>query len=306
MRCPKCRYISFEDGDRCRNCGYDFSFAAPAGTTSELELNDRDASPVAPLDLFLSEAPPQRPSGSEHVTPFDIERLTARATPFDLPLFTRGDPDAPLIKPSAAPRAPLAVRKPTPDASRLRSRYAIARAPQFELAIAAADAPASTGDAAPPSTPEPSNVSPAHNAPAPPARRLLAAIIDVSILGVINAAVLYLTVKLCGLPVTPDGILALPLVPMAGFLLLLDGGYAVSFTAAVGQTIGKMATGLRVVRLREDAVDDGEPEFGFAILRTAAYIASLLPAGLGFVPALVGKDRRALHDRLAETRVVTM
>ena len=25
MRCPKCRYISFDDHDRCRNCGYDFS-----------------------------------------------------------------------------------------------------------------------------------------------------------------------------------------------------------------------------------------------------------------------------------------
>jgi hypothetical protein len=26
--------------------------------------------------------------------------------------------------------------------------------------------------------------------------------------------------------------------------------------------------------------------------------------GLGFVPALVGADRRALHDRLAHTRVI--
>ncbi len=25
MRCPKCRYIGFEDNDQCRNCGYDFS-----------------------------------------------------------------------------------------------------------------------------------------------------------------------------------------------------------------------------------------------------------------------------------------
>ena len=25
MRCPKCQYISFETGERCRNCGYEFS-----------------------------------------------------------------------------------------------------------------------------------------------------------------------------------------------------------------------------------------------------------------------------------------
>ena len=27
MKCPKCQYISFDSGDRCRNCGYDFSLA---------------------------------------------------------------------------------------------------------------------------------------------------------------------------------------------------------------------------------------------------------------------------------------
>ena len=27
MRCPKCQYISFESGDRCRNCGYEFSLS---------------------------------------------------------------------------------------------------------------------------------------------------------------------------------------------------------------------------------------------------------------------------------------
>ena len=27
MRCPKCQYISFDSGDRCRNCGYEFSLA---------------------------------------------------------------------------------------------------------------------------------------------------------------------------------------------------------------------------------------------------------------------------------------
>jgi uncharacterized RDD family membrane protein YckC len=33
-------------------------------------------------------------------------------------------------------------------------------------------------------------------------------------------------------------------------------------------------------------------------------VLSLLPAGLGLLPAFFGHDRRALHDRLTGTRVV--
>ena len=25
MKCPKCAYLGFETGDRCKNCGYDFA-----------------------------------------------------------------------------------------------------------------------------------------------------------------------------------------------------------------------------------------------------------------------------------------
>ena len=39
----------------------------------------------------------------------------------------------------------------------------------------------------------------------------------------------------------------LPAVPMLAFLMLLCGGYFVLFTAAGGQTIGKMAAHIRVV-----------------------------------------------------------
>ena len=30
MKCPKCGYLGFEDMERCRNCGYDFSLTAAA------------------------------------------------------------------------------------------------------------------------------------------------------------------------------------------------------------------------------------------------------------------------------------
>ena len=88
---------------------------------------------------------------------------------------------------------------------------------------------------------------------------------------------------------------------MATFLGLLKVSYFYAFTAVGGQTIGKMAVGTCVV------ADNGAP--GRCGARDAADIA---PAccrfccfGLGFVPALFG-DHRALHDRLAGTRVVRL
>jgi uncharacterized RDD family membrane protein YckC len=65
-----------------------------------------------------------------------------------------------------------------------------------------------------------------------------------------------------------------------------------------------MAVGTRVVPADPAAPASERVSFGQAVVRAAAYLVSLLPAGLGFVPALVGRERRALHDRLADTRVV--
>ena len=97
----------------------------------------------------------------------------------------------------------------------------------------------------------------------------------------------------------------LPAVPLGAFLLLLAGGYIICFTVAGGQTIGKMAPAIRVVpidgtRPRQRARRAGER---CAAGRRLSGIASCT-AGLGFLPALFSHDHRALHDRLADTRVV--
>jgi len=272
MKCPKCSYLSFEAGERCRNCGYDFSMAAP---------------------------PADDPAG-------------------DLPLF---EDDRPLVSVPASPRAPLSVRRTGPrphhgaggqDPARLRSRHA-PPAPQpppsadldLEFDADPADAEPEMLEApAPAAAPAPSagTVADARQ-PAPALRRLAAAAIDLALIGGIDAAVIYFTLQLAGL----DGaeLAALPVVPLGAFLLLLNAGYLVMFTAATGQTIGKMAAGIRVVGTAPADVMHDRVTFGRAVLRTAAYFASLLPAGLGFLPAFIGpRDHRALHDRLAETRVV--
>ena len=82
MKCPKCGYLGFEETDRCRNCGYDFSLSAPA------------AAPELPL---RAQTPVERPPVEE-----------------ELPLFGANFPqvdDEPLITRPSAPRAPLAVRR---------------------------------------------------------------------------------------------------------------------------------------------------------------------------------------------------
>ncbi len=69
--------------------------------------------------------------------------------------------------------------------------------------------------------------------------------------------------------------------------------------AVSGKTFGMAVVGVRVVRA------DGAPAgVGNATLRTLALPLSFLTLGLGFLPIVVGRERRALHDVIAGTAVV--
>ena len=46
MKCPKCDYLGFETGDRCKNCGYDFSLMAESTTPRDADLLLREPDPV--------------------------------------------------------------------------------------------------------------------------------------------------------------------------------------------------------------------------------------------------------------------
>ena len=54
MKCPKCGYLGFEHVDRCRNCGYDFSFTSRPDPL-ELPLKSDDP-PPRPDDLRFLDA----------------------------------------------------------------------------------------------------------------------------------------------------------------------------------------------------------------------------------------------------------
>jgi uncharacterized RDD family membrane protein YckC len=122
-------------------------------------------------------------------------------------------------------------------------------------------------------------------------------LVDLVILAAIDAVVIYFTMQLCYLTVADLGIL--PRGPLLAFLLVQNGGYLVAFTAG-GQTLGKMAAGIRVV----ESETDGSLDLGRAFLRTLMWVVLAVPAGLGFLTALFSRDHRGLHDRFAGTRVV--
>ena len=59
MKCPKCGYLGFEDVERCRNCGYDFSFTSPPDFP-ELSLKSDDPPPR------YTDAVPDHPKLHDH------------------------------------------------------------------------------------------------------------------------------------------------------------------------------------------------------------------------------------------------
>jgi len=328
MKCPKCGYLGFETSERCRNCGYDFSLAVTSGPPADdlplrstagagAPLGDFDLSEVdvdtsgepargLDLDRVIGQGPgAQGAQGARGVPGVQAAPTAAGAkrapsapvapsapgAPRELPLF--GDDDTPLITSPRPVRAPLSVRRTTPEIPRVRPRAAQpSLTPDGELAFHL-DPPGSTHSRPLGSDRPADSVS----TPASALARLSAALIDAMLLGAINAAVVYLTLALAGL--TWQDYQVLPVAPLVGFFTILSGGYLIVFIAAAGQTIGKMVTGVRVVG------DDGQRvDVGGAVLRTAGCVVSMLTLGLGYLPAFFSADRRAVQDRMAGTRVV--
>jgi uncharacterized RDD family membrane protein YckC len=314
MKCPKCGYLGFETTERCRHCGYDFSLSVPVETASELPLRPavEPEAPFADFDLDriigapepdvahdLMTATSQRDQPAVAVTaPGDAVRAqfqtkTASTPPAGLPLFHRtgaAQEDALVAPPPARP--PLAVRRATPEVARRRTPRVVRREssePELELAPVQKAERSESLDTFVSESPE--------LLPASAVRRVGAALVDILVLGSIDLIVLYLTLALAELRLADARVI--PPIPMLAFLLLINGGYLIAFTAANGQTIGKMLTGVRVT-----SEDGGRVDVAGAFLRAAGVLLSIAILGLPYVPALVSSDKRALHDRLAGTRVI--
>ena len=264
----------------------------PAAAAAAAPSLPAAAAPARPDAAPAARRPAQRPPSTTSELP-----LFVKAVPDDRASAAAGD--GPLVSVPAVPRAPLSVRRGSPELSRPRPRGSVAEdrklgpldhdlledLQRVEREEALVQLTARTIARPSPAPPQEAAMS----------TRVAAAALDGLLLGAIGGVVLFATLRLCGLGV--DQIEALPLMPMAAFLLIVSVGYLLMFTIAGGQTIGKMAMGIRVIGMGP-----------VLSVRQAAYRELLsLPLvgalGAGYMPAVLGRGP-AVHDRLAETRVV--
>ena len=83
--------------------------------------------------------------------------------------------------------------------------------------------------------------------------------------------------------------------------VMVSIAYPICFWRWRGQTPGKMAAGIRVVR-----ADGSPPGWGPAVLRFLGYIISWLTLGVLFIWVAADDRKRAIHDRMAGTCVVRL
>ena len=133
-------------------------------------------------------------------------------------------------------------------------------------------------------------------------RRFAARILD-CLLGVLvwSLAAMWLVIVVWGFRGSPlelreAGLLALAIVALAGVLHLV---YHVAFIGGCGQTPGKMALGIAVVRR-----DGAQAGYRRALVRCLAGGAATLTLGVLSIGVLFTRQRRGLADWLAGTRVV--
>ena len=90
---------------------------------------------------------------------------------------------------------------------------------------------------------------------------------------------------------------------------MLIAVYSVLFHWRWGQTLGKMVVDIRVVTCRPTPTspgwltDRGPLTLGCAALRQLASLLSSAILGVGYLMAGFRRDKRALHDLIAGTRV---
>jgi uncharacterized RDD family membrane protein YckC len=132
--------------------------------------------------------------------------------------------------------------------------------------------------------------------------RLVAYLIDTLILGMVQFAI-ALALGLAGDALTDNGNGELTMALVGGLCGMVVGvTYAVFFTGYNGQTPGKMALRIQVIR------SDGTPmSYGRAFLREViGKLASGIILGIGYLMAGFDRQKQGLHDKIAGTYVIKL
>ena len=137
--------------------------------------------------------------------------------------------------------------------------------------------------------------------------RLVAMIIDGFILWAINYLITGLWNLASGIPwsgisdqLVKEGITTVPFWQVRAlvfFIILVM--YFIAFWAWRGQTPGKMALRVKIVRFNEAPIG-----WGGAFLRFCGYIISFVTLLIGFFWVAFDGRRQGIHDKIAETFVV--
>ena len=132
--------------------------------------------------------------------------------------------------------------------------------------------------------------------------RVVARLIDGIILGIAQACIALLFFGTFGAQFLPSVTRSAPIGLLLGFQFLsyaIAIAYDVVFLRYQGATLGKMALGLKVVR------SDGESlGWGISVGRYFMYIVSGIILFIGYIMAGFDNEKRALHDRVCDTRVI--
>ncbi len=125
---------------------------------------------------------------------------------------------------------------------------------------------------------------------------------------IIDGMILFLAGLLIGMidnsvgESTPDNPFG-AFTPLAGLTMLLHMAvacaYATWFVGRFGATPGKMACGLRIV-----FPDGGTVGYGRAFGRYFAEMLTGYTIGIGYIMAAFDSEKRTLHDRICNTRVI--
>jgi uncharacterized RDD family membrane protein YckC len=129
--------------------------------------------------------------------------------------------------------------------------------------------------------------------------RFAALLIDGLILGAINL-MLHIPLALIAPTAESDSTAFLVYMPLTMLLqLAIPAAFDVFFVGKYGATPGKMACRLKIVES-----EGGKVTYARAIGRHFAKYISMITLYIGFLMAAFDAQKRSLHDRICDTRVI--